>query len=106
MAKRELVVAAVVTDQQSLPAQRFDRAVQLFAAGHVLQLAKLESLPDDACRLKDVLFVIGKSIESSRKDGVDTLGYADLVDRTGRAPAHPLVDHVPFIDQHMDELFA
>jgi hypothetical protein len=107
MAKGELVVvAAVVADQQSLSAQRFDGVIKCLPARHVLQLAELESLTDDTRCLQHILFRVRQAIESSRQDSVDALRHTDLVDRTGRSPAHSFVDQMTFIDQHVDELFA
>src|SRR6202171_4929696 len=106
MAEGKVVVSAVVTDQQSLSAKRVDGVIQLFAARHVSQLLQLESLPDDAYGLQHVLFRICEPVEPSCKHRVDALRHTDLFDRPGGSPALPFVDQVPFINKHVDELFA
>src|SRR5882762_10482337 len=106
MAKGKLVVGAVATDHQSLAAQRFQRLFDVAPTSQRLQLAQLEPLSDDAGRLKHTLLTIGQPVESRRQDRIDALWHADLVDRTHRSPCGAFVNQAPFVDQHLDELFA
>src|SRR5712671_7452503 len=104
MPKSQLV--AVAADHQSFTAQRIQRFLDVVLTGQRLQLAELEPLTDDTGRLQHTLLTIGQPVKSRRQDRVDALWHADLVDRTHGSPRGAFVNQAPFVDQHLDELFA